>query len=194
VAFGLAGFLFAELTHTFQKLFKRFVSVYWLRPVLGAALVLGITWLLDTRDYLGIGVTTASGEGVSIVNAFTGGVTPWSWFWKLLLTAITLSSGFKGGEVTPLFFVGATLGAALATNTPLACTLMGVELFGSQYLLYFATACFFSYLFSGHSGIYLSQRIGIAKGDHLEHDTQASLRKVREGRPALLEKLFHPRG
>lgn len=214
VAFGLAGFLFAELTHTFQRLFKRFVSVYWLRPVAGAALVMGITWLLGTRDYLGIGVTTATGQGVSIVNAFTaGGATYWSWFWKLLLTAITLSSGFKGGEVTPLFFVGATLGAALAnllgvpvdllagvgfiavfagaTNTPLACTIMGVELFGSQYLLYFAMACFFSYLFSGHSGIYLSQRIGIAKGNHLQHDDQTSLRKVREGRPGLFDRLFH---
>ncbi len=217
VAFGLAGFLFAELTHTLQRLFKGLISIYWLRPVAGALLVMGITWMLGTRDYLGIGVTTASGEGISIVNAFTaGGATSWSWFWKLLLTAITLACGFKGGEVTPLFFVGATLGAALArvlgvpidllagvgfiavfagaTNTPLACTIMGVELFGSQYLLYFATACFFAYLFSGHSGIYLSQRIGNAKGDHLNHKDQISLRKVREDRPALLARLFHPRG
>lgn len=217
IAFGLAGFFFAELTHTFQKLFKRFVSIYWLRPVVGAALVLGISWLLGTRDYLGIGVTTASGEGISIVNAFVaGGATPWSWFWKLLLTAITLSSGFKGGEVTPLFFVGATLGAALAnllgvpidllagigfvavfagaTNTPLACTIMGVELFGSQYLLYFAIACFFSYLFSGHSGIYLSQRVGIAKGNHLQHDDQTSLRNVRDGRSGLFDRLFKSKG
>ena len=217
VAFGLAGFFFAELTHTFQKLFKRFISIYWLRPVVGAALVLGISWLLGTRDYLGIGVTTASGEGISIVNAFVaGGATPWSWFWKLLLTAITLSSGFKGGEVTPLFFVGATLGAALAnllgvpidllagigfvavfagaTNTPLACTIMGVELFGSQYLIYFAIACFFSYLFSGHSGIYLSQRVGIAKGNHLQYDDQTSLRNVRDGRTGLFDRLFKLKG
>jgi H+/Cl- antiporter ClcA len=185
--------------------------------VVGAALVLGITWMLGTRDYLGIGVTTATGEGVSIVNAFTGGATPWSWFWKLLLTAITLSSGFKGGEVTPLFFVGATLGAALAgvlgvpvdllagigfiavfagaTNTPLACTIMGVELFGSQYLIYFATACFFAYLFSGHSGIYLSQRIGFAKGNHLqcEPGDEACLRSIREDRLSLFSHLFKPR-
>ncbi|WP_250637595.1 chloride channel protein [Syntrophotalea acetylenivorans] len=212
VAFGLAGFLFAELTHSFQKLFKRFVPAYWVRPIIGAALVLGISWLLGTRDYLGIGVTTATGEGVSIVNAFTGGVTSWSWFWKLLLTAITLSAGFKGGEVTPLFFVGATLGAALAgvlgvpvdllagvgfiavfagaTNTPLACTIMGVELFGSQYLIYFATGCFLAYLFSGHSGIYLSQRIGIAKGNHLDHDDKTSLRNVREERRGLFDRFF----
>lgn len=217
VAFGLAGFLFAELTHTFQKLFKRFIAIYWLRPVVGALLVLGITWMLGTRDYLGIGVTTATGEGVSIVNAFSaGGATAWSWFWKLLLTAITLSSGFKGGEVTPLFFVGATLGAALAnflgvpidllagigfiavfagaTNTPLACTIMGIELFGSQYMLYFATACFIAYLFSGHSGIYLSQRVGFAKGNHLQHEDETSLRKIREGRSTVFRRFFPSKG
>lgn len=216
VAFGLAGFFFAELTHTFQRIFKQLVKVYWLRPVIGAALVLGITWMLGTRDYMGIGVTTATGEGVSIVNAFTaGGATYWSWFWKLLLTAITLSAGFKGGEVTPLFFVGATLGAALAnllgvpvdllagigfiavfagaTNTPLACTIMGVELFGSQYLIYFATGCFFAYLFSGHSGIYLSQRIGFAKGNHLEHNDDSCLRSIREDRSSLFSNLFKPK-
>ncbi|MEJ2201974.1 MAG: voltage-gated chloride channel family protein [Desulfuromonadaceae bacterium] len=202
IAFGLAGFLFAELNHTLSGLFKRYVSRYWLRPVLGAALVLGISWCLGTRDYLGIGVTTADGTGICIANAFVeGGVTPWSWFWKLLLTAITLSCGFKGGEVTPLFFIGATLGASLATvlgvpvdlmaglgfvavfagatNTPLACTIMGVELFGSQYLVYFALACFLAYFFSGHSGIYLSQQIGVAKGDDLDPDPQLSLRMVR---------------
>ena len=109
----------------------------------------------------------------------------WSWAWKLLFTAITLGSGFKGGEVTPLFFIGATLGHALAlalgapvdlfaglgfiavfagaTNTPLACTMMGVELFGAHHTVYFAVACFIAYLFSGHAGIYSGQRRGVAK-------------------------------
>lgn len=106
-------------------------------------------------------------------------------FLKILLTAITLSSGFKGGEVTPLFFIGATLGSALsiilplptdllaamgfvavfaaAANTPLACVFMGIELFGSQHALFIAIACFIAYLFSGHSGIYSSQIIGSPK-------------------------------
>lgn len=203
VAFGLAGFLFAELTHSFQALFKRYIARYWLRPVVGAALVLGISWCLGTRDYLGLGVMTADGSGISIATAFVaGGATHWSWLWKLLLTALTLSCGFKGGEVTPLFFIGATLGASLATvlgvpidlmaglgfiavfagatNTPLACTIMGVELFGSQYLIYFAIACFLAYFFSGHSGIYLSQQIGVAKGDDLQLEPQLSLRMVRD--------------
>jgi H+/Cl- antiporter ClcA len=205
VLFGLAGFLFAEITHALAGLFKRYVTRYWLRPVVGALLVLGISALLGTRDYLGLGVGSASADGISIVNAFAGvGVTPWSWWWKLLLTAITLSSGFKGGEVTPLFFVGATLGAALAgwlnvpvdllagigfiavfagaTNTPLACTLMGVELFGAQYLEYFAIACFLSYLFSGHSSIYLSQQIAAPKGGVNHYQGMATLKSAREAR------------
>jgi H+/Cl- antiporter ClcA len=93
--------------------------------------------------------------------------------------------GFKGGEVTPLFFIGAALGNTLApllhlppdllaglgfiavfaaaTNTPLACTLMGVELFGGQYVLHYAVACYAAYYCSGHSSIYSTQRIAINK-------------------------------
>jgi H+/Cl- antiporter ClcA len=90
-----------------------------------------------------------------------------------------LGTGFKGGEVTPLFYIGATLGNTLgtllnapvglfaalgfigvfsgATNTPVACTIMGMELFGAQYAAYFAVVCFVAYLFNGNSGIYSSQ-------------------------------------
>ena len=110
---------------------------------------------------------------------------PWSWAWKIAFTVITLSCGFKGGEVTPLFFIGAALGNALAgllgappdlfaalgfvavfagaANTPLACMIMGVELFGSAHVIYIATACFVAYICSGHSGIYRAQRLGVSK-------------------------------
>lgn len=207
ILFGLTGFLFAEMTHSFQSLFNRYIPKYWLRPVIGALLVICISNMLGTRDYLGLGVITPDNLGASIVNSFTGeGITAFSWFWKLLLTALTLSCGFKGGEVTPLFFVGASLGAALAhlfrlpvdlmaglgfigvfasaTNTPLACTIMGVELFGAQCLPYFALACFFSYLFSGHTGIYLAQRIDSPKCNDFPIN-QESLRTMREHRQPL---------
>lgn len=187
VAFGLVSVVFAELTHGLHRLWERICPQDWFRPVIGGCLIIGLTHLLGTRDYLGLGVYSSSPDGVSILNAFhPGGADAMSWWWKILFTAITLSSGFKGGEVTPLFFIGATLGntmagvtgapadlfAALgfvavfagATNTPLACTLMGIELFGSAHMIYFAIACFLSYVFSGHSGIYLSQRIGTRKG------------------------------
>ena len=108
---------------------------------------------------------------------------------KIAKTSLTLGSGFKGGEVTPLFFTGATLGNALsgiiplpvallagmgfvgvfsgATNTPLACTLMGIELFGAIPGVYIGLACVLAYLFSGHSGIYHSQIIGSPKTTRL---------------------------
>lgn len=181
VAFGLASVLFAELGHATSAAFKRLVPAYWLRPVVGGCIVIALAWVVGTRDYLGLGVTTPDGAGVSIVGAFReGGATTWSWLWKIVFTAITLGSGFKGGEVTPLFFVGATLGHVLgqalgvpvdlmaglgfvavfagATKTPLACTIMGVELFGAAHLPYFAIACFLAYFLSGRSTIYPAQR------------------------------------
>lgn len=185
VAFGLVSQVFAELTHEIKKLFARLISFAPLRPVAGGAIVIALVYLVGTRDYLGIGITSPAG-GPSIVSAFeAGGATTWSWAWKLLFTAVTLGAGFKGGEVTPLFFIGAALGNTLAgplgvpvdllaglgfiavfagaTNTPLACTVMGIELFGAEHTVYFATACFLAYLFSGKTGIYSAQRPGTGK-------------------------------
>lgn len=205
-AFGVASAGFAELTHAVGQAARRLVRRPALRPVAGGALVVALVYLVGTRDYIGLGVTAPAG-GVSITSSFhAGGAAPWSWWWKMLFTAVTLGFGFKGGEVTPLFFVGAALGnvvgtlmgapvdlfAALgfvavfagATNTPLACTLMGVELFGADAAVYLAAACFLAYVFSGHSGIYLSQRIATPKGDGRAGDAPASLRAARTGRRA----------
>lgn len=200
-AFGLVGFLFAELSHRIKEGTAKYLPNKWMTPVVGAAAVIGISYALGTFDYLGLGVTAPNG-GVSIVSAFIpNGANTWSWLWKLLLTAITLSTGFKGGEVTPLFFIGATLGDTLAmisgspvglfaglgfiavfagaTNTPLACTLMGVELFGSDNVLYYAVACFTAYYFSGHSGIYGSQRVAVSKF-HLTHHEEHTLKSLKQ--------------
>ncbi|MGI8636249.1 MAG: voltage-gated chloride channel family protein [Segetibacter sp.] len=200
VAFGLAGYLFAELTHFIKDKTATYIHNKWLTPVVGGIVVISISYALGTFDYLGLGVTNPNG-GVSIVSAFrANGANTFSWFWKLLLTAITLGTGFKGGEVTPLFFIGAALGNVLAlisgspidlfaglgfiavfagaTNTPLACTLMGVELFGSNNVIYYAVACFTAYYFSGHSGIYGSQRIAVSKF-HLTHTAEATLKDIK---------------
>ena len=188
VLFGLASQLFAVLTHTLKERFTRLIAYAPLRPAVGGLLVVALVYLVGTRDYLGIGITSPNPGAVTILSAFqAGGAEPWSWGWKLLFTAVTLASGFKGGEVTPLFFIGATLGHSLAvllgapvdlfaalgfiavfagaTNTPLACTIMGIELFGATHTVYFAIACAVAYLFSGHSGIYSGQRSGVAKKD-----------------------------
>lgn len=186
VAFGLASRVFANSTHGLQHLYERYVKTTWLRPVIGGVIVIALTFLLGRRDYLGLGVHSPDPHAVTILSAFQpGGADTWSWFWKLLFTVVTLSAGFKGGEVTPLFFIGATLGHTLAVltgapidlmaglgfiavfagaaNTPLACTVMGAELFGGHHLLYFAVACFVAYYFSGTSTIYRSQRVAVAK-------------------------------
>jgi H+/Cl- antiporter ClcA len=205
VCFGLAGYLFAEMSHTIKNYSNRFIKVKWLIPAIGGGIIIALTFALQTRDYLGLGVTTADGNGVSIVSCFKeGGAGPLSWFWKMLFTAVTLGMGFKGGEVTPLFFMGAALGntiawftgapvelmAALgfiavfagATNTPIACTIMGVELFGGHYILYYAIACFTAYYFSGHSGIYLSQRVGQPKTNDDDGQANQTLKQIREKR------------
>lgn len=203
VAFGLASQIFAELTHTLQHGFKRLSSSAPLRAALGGALVIALVYLVGTRDYLGLGVHSPDPHGVTLLSAFApGGVTTWSWFWKLLFTAVTLAAGFKGGEVTPLFFIGAALGNTLAvllgapidlfaglgfiavfagaTNTPLACTVMGIELFGAHYTAYFAVACFVAYYFSGHTGIYSAQRLGVSKKHRSNLPPDVSLRELRE--------------
>ena len=182
VCFGMAGYLFSTLSHTIKKYSGQFIPVKWLIPFIGGIVIIALTAVLGTDDYLGLGVTNPNPGGVSIVSSFReGGAGYWSWFWKLLFTAVTLGMGFKGGEVTPLFFIGAALGNTIAvltgapvdlmaglgfiavfagaTNTPIACTIMGVELFGGEYVLYYAVACFTAYYFSGHTGIYAAQRM-----------------------------------
>lgn len=187
VAFGIVSTAFAEITHLLGHGFRAAIARSWLRPAVGGLLVIALAFIVGP-DYLGLGVTPNVPGGVSIVSSFSAATIPgWAWGAKLVFTAVTLASGFKGGEVTPLLFVGATLGHTLATllhapvalfaalgfvavfagatNTPLACTIMGVELFGADAAIYIAAACFLAYLFSGHSGIYVAQRIATPKGD-----------------------------
>lgn len=198
---GLTSVLFADLTHALQKQFRRVAPHPVLRPALGGVCVLLLMLLVGNRDYLGLGVSSPEPGAVTIVSCFQpGGALWWSWLAKLLFTSITLSSGFKGGEVTPLFFIGAALGNMLATqlglpvdfgaalgflavfsgatNTPIACTLMGIELFGGEYAVYFGLACTLAYLFSGHSGIYSAQRIQAPKVDSAQLPNGTALRNV----------------
>jgi H+/Cl- antiporter ClcA len=175
--FGLAARAFAGLTHWFTTQFKR-LTYPPLRPVVGGTLVALAMWGLGTMRYAGLGVPV-------IEEAFRHQLGGQDFIFKLLLTALTLGAGFKGGEVTPLFFIGAALGSALAgwlplpvallagmgfvsvfagaANTPLACLLMGLELFGARAGVYLGLACVVAYLFSGHHGIYSSQVVGQVK-------------------------------
>lgn len=180
IAFGLAARFFIEADHGVRQLAGRLISREWLRPFVGGLLIIILCLALGTRDYTGLGILPPPGGTVSISTAFSAnGTGSFSWFWKILFTAITLGMGFKGGEVTPLFFIGATLGSALsgiagvpvdlfagigfvavfagATKTPIACTIMGMELFGYEYACYFALACFVADFASGKTGIYTTR-------------------------------------
>ncbi|WP_374513843.1 voltage-gated chloride channel family protein [Niveibacterium sp.] len=179
--FGLAGKLFAEATHALAAQFKNRIAYAPLRPLLGGIVVATAAWYLGADRYIGLGIPT-------IVEAFQKPLPAYDFAAKMAFTVGSLGAGFKGGEVTPLFYIGATLGNALApllnmpfsllagvgfvavfagaANTPIASTLMALELFGAEVGVYAAVACVVSYLFSGHSGIYRSQRVGHAKHRH----------------------------
>ncbi|QXP68999.1 voltage-gated chloride channel family protein [Polaribacter sp. R2A056_3_33] len=178
IIFGLASMLFSKSTHFWGVLFKKQVKYAPLRPVIGGIVIAVIVYLMGTTKYIGLGVPT-------IVDAFNIDLNSYDFILKILFTSFTLGAGFKGGEVTPLFYIGATLGNALvwfiplpmgllagmgfvavfagATNTPIACTIMGIELFGIESGVFIALACITSYLFSGHTGIYTAQVIGSPK-------------------------------
>jgi H+/Cl- antiporter ClcA len=176
--FGLIGRVFADATHALGGWMKRTFPYGPVRPLIGGVVVALAGGLFGADRYLGLGIPT-------IVEAFQHPMAPHHFAFKLAFTVASLGSGFKGGEVTPLFYVGATLGNALApllqmpvpllagvgfvavfagaANTPMASTLMAMELFGAEIGVYAGLACVVSYLFSGHTGIYRSQRIGEAK-------------------------------
>lgn len=175
IIFGITAMIFSKSTHFWASLFKKAITYPPLRPVLGGIVLAIAVYAMGSTRYIGLGIPT-------IVEAFQNPVHSYDFGLKILFTSFTLGAGFKGGEVTPLFFIGATLGNSLAwfiplpmallagmgfvavfsgaTNTPIACTLMGIELFGAPCGVFVAIACFTAYLFSGHTGIYSSQIIG----------------------------------
>lgn len=174
ILFGIAAMIFSRMIPFWSKLASKYIKYPPLRPFAGGILIALSVYALGTTKYIGLGVPT-------IVESFTIQQEWYDFMLKIILTTFTIGVGFKGGEVTPLFFIGATLGSALsaiaplptgllagigfvavfagATNTPIACTLMGIELFGAESAIYIAIGCVVAYLFSGHTGIYSSQII-----------------------------------
>jgi len=173
VVFGLTGKLFAECTHALSAWMAQRITYAPLRPLLGGAVIATVVMWGNYDRYIGLGIAV-------MVEAFAQPLAPTDFLGKMIFTIASLGSGFKGGEVTPLFYIGATLGNALAplldvpfpllaavgfvavfagaANTPIASTLMAMELFGAQIGVFAALACVTSYICSGHSGIYRAQR------------------------------------
>lgn len=196
--FGLTSLLFVELIHAIKHYFKEAIRWPPARPFLGGLLIIGLTLLVGSRDYLGLSLPLIQDS----VNGRE--VATFAFFFKLIFTAVTLGTGFMGGEVTPLFVIGSTLGFTLgrmlgvdpafmaalgfvavfagASNTPLACALMGVELFGGGSLVYIGAACFVAYLASGHRSIYGTQRLGVAKAPSGDTQSGESLEALRQRR------------
>ncbi|WP_087710938.1 voltage-gated chloride channel family protein [Chryseobacterium mucoviscidosis] len=184
ILFGICAAAFSRMIHFTGSVFKSNIKYPPFRPVVGGIIVAVAVFAMGTTRYIGLGIPT-------IVESFEKQLPLYDFAFKMIFTIITLSAGFKGGEVTPLFFIGAALGSALslfiplpfgllagmgfvavfagATNTPLACMLMGIELFGAECGIYVAIACIVSYLFSGNNSIYTKQKIGEAKNRRFEH-------------------------
>ena len=156
---------------------EKFENSY-IRVIVGAIAVILINLLLQTTDYMGAGM------GV-IERALEGDVVPYAFLFKILVTSITLGAGFKGGEIVPTLFIGATLGSTLGgllglsqsmcgaigmtalfcgvTNCPIASLLISFELFGYKGVEYFLMAVAISYLMSGYSGLYGKQQMMYSK-------------------------------
>lgn len=183
VAFGLVARLFVILHHQIVHSMTKWLPRPWLRAFVGGAIIAIVAYAFSLQRFLGIG-----DEGIR--QAFEGPVPLFDWLGKVVSTTFTLGVGFKGGEVTPLFYVGSTFGNALsgllplstvhlaalgfvavfagASNTPLASTLLAMELFGVDIGPAAAIACATAYLFSGHQGIYSGQ-VGVGK-KRIAHD------------------------
>jgi H+/Cl- antiporter ClcA len=175
IIFGLTAFLFTVSNRFWASTFKSTIPFAPFRPLTGGIFIAIAVWLLGNTRYIGLGVPI-------IQQAFTENLNSYDFLMKILFTTFTIGAGFKGGEVTPLFYIGAALGNTLVwifplpmallagmgfvavfagtTNTPLACAIMGIELFGFESAPFIVPACYISSLFSGPSGIYSSQKIG----------------------------------
>ena len=172
IACALCAIAFCCIMHFANRHFRRVIGNDFLRIALGGAAIIGLSLLLGTRDYNGGGMHV-------IFSALEGHARPEAFLLKMLFTALTLGAGFKGGEIVPSFFIGATLGCTLAgliglspalgaalgligvfcgvTNAPLAAMMLSIELFGVEYLPLFGLTAVISYMLSGHFSLYHAQ-------------------------------------
>ncbi|MBQ2706557.1 MAG: chloride channel protein [Agathobacter sp.] len=184
VSIGFCGIL-----HRIEELYKKYLKNHFLRIFVGGCAIVLLTILVGNHDYNGAGMHT-------IELAVEGHVVPEAFILKMLFTALTIGAGYKGGEIVPTFYVGATLGCLLGqvlgfspslcaaigmvslfcgvTNCPISTLLISFELFGFEGMPYYLLAVAFSYMLSGYSGLYHSQKIMYSKykTDFINRHTQ----------------------
>lgn len=190
ILFGIitafVGILFILVMHATHHLYSKFLKNAYLRAFAGGVIVCFLASAMHTQDYLGL--------GESMINeAFLGQVFIGAFLLKMIFTALTLEAGFKGGEIVPTLFIGATLGSALApilglpyglaaacgmiglfvavTNAPIASMVLALEMFGFAGLPFYAMIVAVSYLISGYFSLYSTQQITFSKyqlGSHVK--------------------------
>lgn len=170
--------IFVEMMHLAGHAYTKFFPNQYVRIIVGSGLVIGLTLLIGNFDYNGAGMPM-------IIKALEGPVFPFAFLLKMIITALTLGAGFKGGEIVPSLFIGATLGNVAASligfdiglgaaigmicffcavvNCPISAILLGVEMFGGGNIALFGLACAISYLVSGYNGLYSAQKIIYSK-------------------------------
>ena len=176
---ALLSIAFCAVMHYSARYMRIWFKNPYKRIFVGGLILIALTYIVGTRDY--------NGAGMSIIeNAVTGAHTKdWAWALKIIFTAVTIGAGFKGGEIVPTFFIGATFGCFVAhligltpgfgaavgmiamfcgvLNCPIASLILSVEVFGSQGFILFAIAIGVSYMLSGYYGLYAAQKIVYSK-------------------------------
>lgn len=179
------GVLFCMFLHYMENLFKTRFKNEYLRIIISGCIIILLTLIIGTRDY--------NGAGVNIIEAcFEGEVVPYAFLLKIIFTAVTLSGGFKGGEIVPSFTVGAASGFLMAsifgmspgistacgmiavfcsvTNCPIASLLIGLEMFGFEGINYFMITVALAHLLSGYHSLYHSQKFAVSKTQPIIYD------------------------
>lgn len=174
IIFSFTSVMYSKLKHDIENLSKKYLKDPMLIGMIGGLIIVLLVHIVGSRDYTGRGLKL-------VTKAFEGHVPPYAFLAKILFTAVTMGTGFRGGEAIPLFFIGATLGNTLsgitglpasflagigliavfcgASNAPISCFLLSIEMFKGKGVIFFFIACVISYIFSGHNGIYTSQKI-----------------------------------
>lgn len=175
---ALLGIAFCFILENSKKLFSRYIGNSFIRAAVCGGIVVLLTLAVGSYDY--------NEAGMDIISrAFAGDVKPEAFALKIIFTAVTLSGGFRGGEIVPVFFTGATFGNTIsrliglnssfgsgiglvslfcaATNCPITSLVLSIELFGAEGLIFFAVSIAISYMLSGYSGLYAEQKIMYSK-------------------------------
>ncbi len=175
---ALISMLFCIALHYTALIFRKYMENPYLRVFAGGTIIVLLTSLLGTYDYNGLGTDV-------IRRSYSGEIDLLAFLWKIIFTCVSLAAGFKGGEIIPTFFIGATFGSVVGnllgipcdlaasvgmasvfcgvTNSPIASLLICFEMFGYDHMPFFLLAIGFSFMNSGYFGIYNAQKIVYSK-------------------------------